>query len=163
MLTIEDARASDLAAICDIAHRTWPVTYGDILSEAQLQYMLALFYTNDALQRNVDAGQHFLLAKDSQQIIGFASYQYDYKDSTTHIHKIYLLPERQGSGIGRKLIDEIASRSASAGQLALTLNVNRQNKAVEFYKSIGFSVIDQVDIELEHGYLMEDFIMRRSI
>ena len=163
MVTITEAGNADLTTICAIAYQTWPATYGAILSEDQLDYMLKLFYNEEALQRNIESGQHFLIVRLDQQIVGFASYEPDYKPAVTHIHKIYLLPKTQGKGIGRLLIDEIAARAKILHQAALSLNVNRHNKAQYFYEKLGFTIEEEVDIELDHGYLMEDYIMRRRI
>jgi len=45
----------------------------------------------------------------------------------------------------------------------LTLNVNRYNSAKKFYKKNGFTVVKSEDIELEHGYLMEDYVLVKSL
>ena len=46
---------------------------------------------------------------------------------------------------------------------SILLNVNRFNKAVSFYTKVGFEIVGQEDIVLEHGYLMEDYIMRKRL
>ncbi|HEU0136868.1 MAG TPA: GNAT family N-acetyltransferase [Flavobacterium sp.] len=163
MVTIYNATPDHYSTICSIARQTWPATYGKILSDAQLGYMLDLFYTEEAILKNVSAGQIFLLASKSEKIIGFASYQLNYHPSTTHIHKIYLLPESQKSGAGRIIIDEIAKRSIAANQTALSLNVNRQNSARQFYENLDFTIEREIDIELDYGYLMEDYIMKKVL
>jgi hypothetical protein len=42
----------------------------------------------------------------------------------------------------------------------LSLNVNRFNKAV-FYEKLGF--VGKEDIELDHGYLMEDYKLEKKL
>jgi ribosomal protein S18 acetylase RimI-like enzyme len=37
--------------------------------------------------------------------------------------------------------------------------VNRFNKAVSFYQKMGFEIVGEEDVELDHGYLMEDYKM----
>ncbi|TAF61429.1 MAG: GNAT family N-acetyltransferase, partial [Flavobacterium sp.] len=49
------------------------------------------------------------------------------------------------------------------GSLILCLNVNRFNKAIAFYERMGFSIISEVNIELEYGYLMEDYVMEKKL
>jgi ribosomal protein S18 acetylase RimI-like enzyme len=46
---------------------------------------------------------------------------------------------------------------------SMTLQVNRNNKAVEFYKKFGFEIIDEQDFDIGNGYYMNDFIMRFKI
>ncbi len=43
------------------------------------------------------------------------------------------------------------------------LNVNRQNKAVDFYKNIGFKIIKEVDIPIGEGYFMNDYVMQKEL
>ncbi|MCZ8227754.1 GNAT family N-acetyltransferase [Flavobacterium sp.] len=57
----------------------------------------------------------------------------------------------------------MASEARKQGSLTLCLNVNRFNKAITFYEKMGFSISSEVNIELEHGYMMEDYVMERSI
>ena len=165
MITVLPATATDFATIRSIAHETWPIAYGEILSKAQLDYMLGAFYNNTALKESVSQkGHHFVLANEGNQTLGFASFEWNYDNQKqAKIHKIYILPSAQGKGVGKVLIDYIASEARKEGSLTLCLNVNRFNKAITFYEKMGFSIISEVNIELEHGYLMEDYVMERPV
>lgn len=165
MITVLPATATDFATIRSIAYETWPIAYGEILSKSQLDYMLGAFYNDTALKESVlQRGHHFVLANEGNQTLGFASFEWNYDhQKQTKIHKIYILPSAQGKGVGKVLIDYIASEAKNQGSLTLCLNVNRFNKAIAFYKRMGFSIISEVNIELEHGYLMEDYVMERAI
>lgn len=165
MITVLPAIDSDFGTIRSIAYETWPVAYGEILSKAQLDYMLNAFYNDTALKESVSQkGHHFILANEGNQTLGFASFEWNYDhQKQTKIHKIYILPSAQGKGVGKILIDYIATEARKQGSLTLCLNVNRFNKAINFYEKMGFSIISEVNIELEHGYLMEDYVMERAI
>lgn len=165
MITISEATSKDFKVIQEIAYQTWPDTYGEILSKAQLDYMLAQFYSVETLNENVaQKGHHFLLAKEENVALGFASYEHNYNQKkTTRIHKIYILPQTQGKGIGKLLIYAIENLAKENHSTVLSLNVNRFNKALTFYQKIGFEIIAEEDIELDHGYLMEDYIMEKQL
>jgi GNAT superfamily N-acetyltransferase len=165
MIKIVTATANDYKTIQEIAYQTWPATYGEILSKEQLDYMLNTFYSEAALNENVThKGHHFLLVKEENEVLGFASYEHNYdQKQQTRIHKIYILPQTQGKGIGKFLIDAVENLATENNSLALSLNVNRFNKALTFYQKIGFEIVAQVDIELEHGYLMEDYVMEKTL
>ena len=164
MVTIKECFPNELNIIQDIAYKTWPVTYALILSDVQLDYMLQLFYSLDGLNKNLEDGHHFLLALEDGNALGFASYVNRYQNQlVTRIPKIYILPEAQGRGIGKLLIDEVARQATKAQSQKLSLNVNRSNNAVGFYKKIGFEITGEEDIKLDHGYLMEDFIMEKQL
>ena len=165
MITVLPATATDFATIRSIAYETWPIAYGEILSKAQLDYMLGAFYNDTALKESVSQKRHhFVLANEGNQTLGFASFEWNYdNEKQTKIHKIYILPSAQGKGVGKALIDYIASEARKQGSLALCLNVNRFNKAITFYEKMGFFITSEVNIELEYGYLMEDYVMERPV
>ena len=65
MITVLPATATDFATIRSIAYETWPIAYGEILSKAQLDYMLGAFYNDTALKESVSQrGHHFVLANE---------------------------------------------------------------------------------------------------
>lgn len=165
MTTIIPATPSDFPTIKALAYAIWPDTYGPILSKEQLSYMLGAFYSEEALLENyLEKGHRFLLIKEDETVLGFASYEHLYKETnTTRIHKIYLLPETQGRGLGKLLIQEIEKIALENHADKLSLNVNRFNKAQHFYTKIGFEIVGEEDIELEYGYLMEDYVMEKQL
>ena len=163
-ILISTAGEDALTLIRNIAYKTWPAAYGAILSEAQISYMLELFYETEALQSNLENGHHFIIASKNDIALGFASYEHNYKNqSTTRIPKIYVLPEAQCQGIGRKLLDEITNLAKTQGDTKLSLNVNRNNLAQHFYRKLGFEISAEEDIQLAHGYVMEDYIMEKLL
>jgi ribosomal protein S18 acetylase RimI-like enzyme len=164
MIEIREALPNELNIIRDIAYKTWPVAYGPILSNMQLDYMLEQMYSIEALNKNLDEGHHFLIAKEHNVPLGFASYILHYPTKgTVRIPKIYVLPETQGKGIGRLLIDEIQIQALKHGAEKISLNVNRFNNAKHFYEKLGFEVTAEEDIEIGNGYLMEDYIMEKQL
>ena len=75
------------------------------------------------------------------------------------IHKLYVLPDIQGLGVGRKFLVLAEKIAREKGLNEITLNVNRFNKAVGFYQRMGFKIEKEEDIEIGNGYLMEDYVM----
>ncbi len=162
---IRTATTADIPVIRQIAHRTWPVTFAGILTPAQLDYMLEWMYSAPSLQRQMTELDHrFLLADLDGQPAGFCAYELNYKAAPlTKIHKIYLLPETQGRGVGRALLDFVRELAVEARQKALVLNVNRENRAVDFYRHYGFSIVGTEDIDIGEGYFMNDYVMRLDL
>jgi GNAT superfamily N-acetyltransferase len=165
MLQIVEATDAHLPEINRIAHATWPATFGDILSEQQIAYMLEWMYSIDSLSDQIHHKGHvFFLVKDTEEYLGYISYELNYKGlPQTKIHKIYLLPQSQGRGAGAALINHVATVATQYQNTSLTLNVNRFNKAVGFYERIGFSVTGQEDIDIGDGFLMQDYVMTRVL
>ncbi|WP_281637829.1 GNAT family N-acetyltransferase [Flavobacterium marginilacus] len=165
MITISEAVNSDIKTIQDIVYKTWPITYGEILSAEQLQYMLDLFYSDEALTAQFDEKQQlFHLITEEETVLGFIGIEHHYqKENKTKIHKIYILPETQGRGIGRIAVEAVEKLALENNSDSLLLNVNRFNKALNFYQKIGFEVFEEVNIEIGNGYLMEDFVMIKKL
>lgn len=165
MTQILTATEKDFSIIRAIAFKTWPITFGSILSEEQIEYMLEMMYSIDALKEQVNEKKHcFLLFKSGDEYLGYASYELNYKgQSKTKIHKIYVLPEGQGKGVGRQLMDKVKDIAVKNSNHKLSLNVNRDNNAIQFYQNIGFTKVGEEDIEIGKGFVMEDAIMEKDI
>ncbi len=160
MITISEALPNELNVVRYLAGEIWPRCYDRIISGGQIKYMLDLLYSDEKLNHDLESGQKFLLVKDHADYIGFAAIEHHWKGSAlTRIHKIYLLPEYQGKGIGKALMNEISARSRKMNDTGLSLNVNRQNPAQHFYTRLGFEIKKSEDIDIGQGYLMEDYVM----
>lgn len=165
MITISEATVENIETIREIAYKSWPVAYGKILSPAQLDFMLEKFYSDVVLKDNLINQRHcFLLISVGDVCQGFASYEHHYlNENCTRLHKLYLLPETQGKGLGRLLLDKIEDLAKMNNSNVISLNVNRFNKAALFYKKMGFEIIGEEDIAIGNGYLMEDYKMEKRI
>lgn len=160
-MEIRKATTDDINVIRDLAYVTWPVAYAEILSREQLAFMLEKFYSDQALEERFALGHEFLIAEDGLGALGFASF--DCTGENSHLHKLYVLPSAQGKKLGELLLKKVIFHSRENGCQRLTLNVNRFNKARFFYEKQGFSIDREEDIAIGNGYLMEDYIMGKSI
>lgn len=165
MISIQAADSRHIPNIQAVAAATWPVTFQHILSPEQIRYMLEMMYSTASLSKQMNQLQHrFLLAQEQDKTLGYISFETSYRQqSTTKVHKIYILPEAQGRGIGRQLLDAVATLALQSGSTTLTLNVNRDNAATAFYQKIGFRIVGQENIDIGQGYLMEDYILEKEI
>ncbi len=166
MTTLEIATTPQhFAAVQHIAHTTWPVTFGAILSSTQIQYMLQMMYSSEALEAQVaDKGHVFIVAKAEGQYLGFVSFEHNYQGTTkTKIHKIYILPDTQGKGIGKSLLEVVTKKAVKNGNNTLTLNVNRDNGAIAFYEKMDFQKTAEEDIDIGNGFFMNDAVMEKVI
>lgn len=163
-MTFSVATLSQLEIIQDLAKAIWPDAYGAILSQEQLEYMMEMMYSLDSLENQLKNNTVFLLAKEENDFIGFASYELNFQNSNkTKIHKLYVLPTIQGKGVGKNLIlhiQEIAKKNSNA---ALILNVNKYNKAKDFYLHNQFEIADSLVVDIGNGYVMDDFVMEKKI
>lgn len=158
------ATKDDIETIRHIAHQTWPVTYGQLLSRQQLAYMLELIYSPQALAKQFDEGHIFFLAiNEDNEAIGFAGCSEYTPGVSWKLHKLYVLPHIQRSGAGKALTQTVIHTAKQHGATALILNVNRHNPAYNYYIKNGFNVIEAVDIPIGNGYFMNDYVMSKDI
>lgn len=163
-MTLRPATAADLSAIRSIAHAAWPVAYARILSPAQLAYMLERMYSEAALHEQFTTlGHRFLLAERDGSAIGFAGHAHQHTPGRTRLHKLYVLPEVKGSGVGHALLDAVLQAALRAGDTFVELNVNKYNPAKDFYLRHGFTVERDEVIDIGQGYVMDDHVMVRSL
>ncbi|SMO56230.1 GNAT family N-acetyltransferase [Solitalea koreensis] len=163
MLTYKKASLNDIPIIMDLAERSWKVTYKDIISAEQIEYMFNNSYSYDPLKNQMaEQGHTFLIAYEEENPVGFASFSLIGK-TTFKLHKLYVVPETQGKGIGRYLVEAVIREVKRLGASILELNVNRYNaKAKAFYDRIGFEVYKEVDIPLG-DFFLNDYILRKKL
>ena len=155
----------ELLLIQGIAQATWPSTFAGILSGAQIDYMLNWMYALPMLESQVEQGHGFLVAEEASEAIGFAGFEINHLEGPkAELHKLYLLPSSQGYGVGKTLLLEVAKRAREAGQKSLVLNVNKYNeKAINFYRALGFVTIRQEVNDIGQGYVMDDDVMELTL
>lgn len=164
MIRILQATITDIPLIQEIAHKTWPNTYGSILSDEQLEYMLDLMYSDESLLQQLKTKPLFFLAYENDICLGFISCENNYQNKkVTRLHKIYILPEAQGKGVGNALIEKVVGLAKENQSETISLNVNKFNKAVSFYKKMGFEVVEEEDLDIGNGFLMEDYKMELKL
>jgi diamine N-acetyltransferase len=162
--TIRFAEVDDLNTIGFLAQQTWPATYMEILQEEQLRYMMDLFYSPASLKKQLIEEKHsFILIENEEEPVGFASYSPVAAGGVFKLHKLYVLPSQQGKGLGKAILDFIKEDILLKSATALRLNVNRYNKARNFYERLGFRVIGEEDINIGNNYYMNDYVMELKI
>src|ERR1700744_1701758 len=164
MYIIRKATGEDVEIIREIAEKTWRVAYAEILKAEQLDYMLATIYSVENITSQLENGtQTYILLVESDTPVAFAAYSPREEDPDIYkLHKLYCLPETQGKGYGKILIDEVAAKTIEAGKYTLDLNVNRHNKAKTFYEKMGFKIVYEEDVPIG-DYWMNDYVMRKEL
>lgn len=163
-MNVRPATKADIPTIRHIAHETWPVAYGNIISNEQLEYMLALIYSPQALEGQFDNGHCFFMAEEEEgQPVGFAGTSATEHAGSWKLHKLYVLPGIQKSGAGKALMSAVVNMARENNATRLLLNVNRSNPAFDYYIKNGFSVAETVDIPIGGGFFMNDYVMQKEI
>lgn len=162
MFSARPAATADIELIRQLTFRVWPQTYAPILSPEQIEYMLDMMYSPASLEKQMNDGARFVIAYDGDEPVGFASFQ-EIKPAVYKLHKLYVLTSQQGKGTGRFLVDHICGLIQPSGARSLQLQVNKRNKAKTFYEKLGFTVIEEMMLDIGNGYYMDDYIMEKKL
>ena len=162
-LNIRAADEDDINIIGWLAQQVWPVAYKDILSKDELEYMLQLIYSPDSLKQQMQMNHQFLIAEFEHEPVGFASYSPLTEPGIFKLHKLYVLPELHGKGLGKALLDSVTGEVVSLKANTLRLNMNRQNKARVFYERNGFTIVGEEDVDIGNNYYMKDYVMEKTL
>jgi GNAT superfamily N-acetyltransferase len=164
MYTTRTATLRDVETIIEIAEKTWWPAYSPILEKEQISFMLGEIYSVEKITSQIENNtQSYLLLIEDDKPVGFAGYSPRDEDPEIYkLHKLYCLPETRGKGYGKILINEVINKTIGAGKHTLDLNVNRYNKAKNFYEKMGFEVAYEEDIAIG-PYWMNDYVMRKKL
>ena len=157
-------KRDELEIVKDLAYRIWPLTYGEIISKEQMNYMLNWMYSLETLETNFIKNHTYFCISSNGIDVGFMDVETDHPNTgNMKIQKIYVLHEQHGNGFGYKLMQEARDFAKVREMNSMSLQVNRNNPAIEFYKRFGFKIIDEQDFEIGNGFYMNDFVMQYII
>jgi ribosomal protein S18 acetylase RimI-like enzyme len=147
-----------------LARAIWPSTYSDIISTAQIEFMLSWMYAEETLQSQFDQGHEFYILSAQNSDLGFLALEWissatDRTQQTLKINKIYILGQQQNKGFGKALIQKAIQRASETKVLEIILQVNKANKAKDFYAHLGFQIKEEAIFDIGNGFVMDDYIM----
>ncbi|TMG84424.1 MAG: GNAT family N-acetyltransferase [Betaproteobacteria bacterium] len=164
-IQIVGATAADLTAIAELAGAIWRKHYPGIITSEQIEYMLELGYSRDALLRFiVEPGAGLVLAYAGDRLAGFAAYYRSDRPGELKLDKLYVHQDHHGRGVGSRLIAHVERAASEQGRPTLILNVNKQNtKAIRIYESKGFAIREPVVVDIGGGFVMDDYVMMKRL
>jgi ribosomal protein S18 acetylase RimI-like enzyme len=156
---------TDFATLAALAREIWLEHYSTIITKAQIEYMLAGRFTAANLERYLDAADRwmFVLRRDGRAI-GYCSYALSDRPRELKLEQLYLLPALHGQGLGRLMLEHVEADARRLGCDALMLQVNKQNAvAIDVYRRAGFTVRQEVVVDIGNGFVMDDFILEKRL
>jgi ribosomal protein S18 acetylase RimI-like enzyme len=137
-LIIRDAEAADLPAVRALLVETWHATYDGIYGWRRVAEITNAWHSLDNLQAQLARGEIFLVGLIGDEIIATASARLE-RDRAALLTRLYVLPARQGVGIGRTLLQVTLACFPHAP--VARLEVESQNEpAIAFYERMGFAL-----------------------
>ena len=164
-IVIEPLREADIPALIALARDTWFKHYPDILTTAQIEYMLAQRYSDAVIRAQLadpDIWWDRLLLDG--ELAAFAQYERSDPPGTLKVDKLYARHELRGRGLGSTLLRHIEDEARAMGFSRLKLQVNKNNvSAIGAYRKNGFVVAESAVFDIGHGFVMDDYVMVKEL
>ncbi|MFC4711361.1 GNAT family N-acetyltransferase [Planococcus dechangensis] len=149
---IRTGTPADIESVREIAHISWNDTYEGIIPSPIQQKFLEQSYSTPMLEMRMERTL-LLLAEQDGQAIGFANFTKVDEDGDAELIAMYMKPEHQRSGYGKKLLVDGLSRLK--GGLQLFVYVESENrKGRNFYEANGFELLEEFE-ELFEGHPLQ--------
>ena len=130
---LRDLKTTDVAAICEI-------------NKEALGYVFSLEETASQLARLSKDSHHFLLGYEddaSHELLGYVHaevYESLYSNAGFNILALAVLPQRQGKGIGKALLEGLEQETKKRGYNFIRLNsADHRLGAHAFYEKVGYT------------------------
>ena len=163
-LVLRRATDKDIPLIRSLAEQIWRVSYSGMISEGQIGYMLEWMYSVARLGDEFRGGVRYEIVSQQGMTIGYLATARTEAAVVLHLHKLYLLPEKQGCGLGHLLLAHTETLARQQGCEVIELRVNKENaRALRAYYRAGFTWVESVVVEIGGGYVMDDFILRKKV
>jgi ribosomal protein S18 acetylase RimI-like enzyme len=140
LIEIRRARAADARAVAETHDAAWRNAYQGIIPGAELEKLIAR-RGPDWWDCAIRKGSRIALLQFGDDIAGYANYGRNRARSLFYdgeIYEIYLKPEFQGLGFGRRLFSAARKDLAQSGLKSLVIWALSDNEAaVDFYRALG--------------------------
>lgn len=154
---------TDVDAVAALARTVWQTTYPALISQAQIDAMLADRYAATCMRAQLDDPAHaWRVARQGDKPIGFAHAYLD--GDACKLDKLYVHPEWQRRGVGAALLAAVETWARAHHAHRLRLQVNRGNaQALRAYAKYGFVIVESRVFDLGNGFVMDDHIMEKPL
>ncbi len=140
LIEIRRARASDASAVAECHDDAWRNAYQGIIPGAELEKLIMRrgpAWWDSAIRK----GSRIALLQFGDKIAGYANYGRNRAKSLYfdgEVYELYLRPEYQGLGFGRRLFSAARKDLAQSSLKSLIVwALSENDNAVEFYKALG--------------------------
>lgn len=155
-IIVRPATTADLPAVRDVAGRTWRAAYAGLIPDVDIERFLLNAYSPSGLERTLSAlGAGFVVATDGGEVVGYAMGGRN-REGRAELFAIYVLPERQGTGIGRRLWSGVAGHLHGLGFTELLVWALASNgPARRFYERQGGQPVAEREFPVGAGLVSE--------
>jgi GNAT superfamily N-acetyltransferase len=157
------ATIADVMGIATVHVKTWQATYKGLIPDSFLDNMSikrsAENYKKTLSKKDKNLSEILLVAKSDGEVLGFAGGGKN-RDKEFPIDgelfAIYLLPETQKLGLGKKLFTYFVKEIKKRNYKSLILWVLTKNPSRGFYEKVGGKVYKERDVQLTKDITLKE-------
>lgn len=144
-------REDDLKRLKFIAHTTINKSYTGVYPKEAIEYFLNL-HSKENMERDIPKGDTFMLELDGKVIASGSIVEEEIK-------RVFVLPEYQGRGYGRKIMTKIEETAINKGIRRVALCASLPSK--DFYLALGYNVIRYTHFLVKNNKRLEYYDMEK--
>lgn len=157
---IRRIRTDELFIVRDLAMLIWPRLYRNVVSPVQMDAIISALFDLDTLEEDMDERGHvYWVAEVNGKPVGFLSAAAE--DGHVSVHKIYVLEDYRGFGIGKALMQAALGHFDDTRTLSLIVPKDHDH-GIGFSLKSGFT-FDHEEPTRVGGYDLTNYVMRKSL
>jgi ribosomal protein S18 acetylase RimI-like enzyme len=134
----------DFPIVKKILLTTWKDTYSFIPEKDILSHFDKFYGQDQLIEILIDPFSQGIVADLDSVPAGWMKLFEDHINKKIYVSSLYVLPNYQGFGLGKKMLNEAYQISRQKGFNKVWLGVMKQNiKALEWYKNLGFIFVEE--------------------
>lgn len=163
-ITIRAATEADMARICAI--------YGHSVATETASFELEPPGEQEMARRwraLADAGYPYIVAISRGSVAGYA-YAGPYRSRPAYRHAVectvYVAPEAQRSGIGRRLLERLIEEAEACGfrQMIAIIGGSEHRASIELHRALGFALVGTLRaVGRKHDAWLDTVLMQRAL
>ena len=157
-------------ALAELAEQIWFDYWPEHIGYAQTEYMVKNFQSLEAITHDMAENGYeywFICATEDDgdtRIVGYTGGHPEPETNRYFISKIYLKASERGKHFASRVFQFYEQLCKDRGFSAMYLTVNKYNDlAIRAYVGKGFETIDSVETDIGCGFIMDDFVMQKSV
>ena len=160
-IRIRLAVPADVEPVSALLVTTWHDTYDVLIGAAKVTEITNSWHSIENLSRQIAMpGTSFLVAEAGRRIVGHILANAD-RLPVLVVARLYVLPDHQRRGIGRRLLEAAVGHHPECDLLRLEVEADNE-KGLAFYRREGFRSVTERMVEGIRHIGMEKNISRRS-